>query len=810
MALTPGTRLGAYEVIAQIGAGGMGDVYRARDTKLNRIVAIKVLPETTAGDPERRSRFAREAQIIAALSHPNIVTIFSVEEANGVPLLTMECVEGKPLSHLIVKGGLPLPQVLNLAIPLADAISAAHQNGITHRDLKPANVMVTANGTIKVLDFGLAKLRELATVDPVVSALPTAALTTEGQIIGTVAYMAPEQAEGKPLDQRADIFSLGVMLYELATGQRPFTGDTNLSVLSSVIRDTPPPVTDIKPVLPREFSRIVRHCLVKDPEYRYQSAKDLRNELRELREEQESGESGASLGSRASWRSKVGSDTPIGYMTRHRTIFILVTGTVALVTVAGLVGRLGLGRPSTAEPIDSVAVLPFVNANADPEVSYLADGIPESIINSLSQLPHLKVMSRNSAFRFNSRDINAQDVGHKLGVRAVLAGRVAQRGDALAISIELVDARDNSQVWGQQYNRKLADVFAMQEEMAKEVTERLRVKLTGAEKQQQARRPTDNLKAFRYYTQGRLYASRRTNDDLLEAIRYSEKAIEEDPNYALAYAGLSDAYLNLGVRGYIAPIEGRRKAEETARMALVIDENLAEAHVAVGAAETNFFPSPNFPAGDREVQRAIELSPSLALAPMYLGFSLVRQGRLDEALAAFLKAQELDPLSPIIARATAAPYYLKRDFRKPLALLRQADELGPAFSSPWEIGIYIQNGLFNEALMQLEQALRERKHDPVLIFSTGMVYATQGERARALKIIRDLEEMSGSNASEANWIAEIEAALNDKEMAFSWLDRGLATGAIGVFYKDEPVWDTIRSDRRFGDLLRRIGAPSKN
>ena len=787
----------------------MGEVYRARDPKLKRDIAIKVLPETTAADLERRVRFEREAQSVAALSHPNIVTIHSVEEAEGVLFLTMEYVEGKPLTDLIVKGGLPLSQILNLAIPLADAVSAAHQRGITHRDLKPANVMVTADGRIKVLDFGLAKLREPATVEPVVSALATTPLTTEGHIIGTVAYMAPEQAEGKPADQRADIFSLGVVLYELATGQRPFIGDTSLLVLSSIIRDTPRPVTEVKPVLPRELSRIVRHCLVKDPEYRYQSAKDLRNELHELREERESSELGSLPDSRAGAGTSVGLEAPVGFGTRRRAILVVATGVVALVAAAGLGGRLWLARTSTGEPIDSLAVLPFVNANADPEVDYLADGIPESIINSLSQLPHLKVMSRTSAFQFKGREINAQDVGQKLSVRAMLAGRVAQRGDALTISIELVDVRDSSQIWGQQYNRKLADVFALQEDMATEISDRLRVKLTGAERQRLAKRPTSNLKAYQYYMQGRSYANRRTREDMFAAIRYSEKAIEEDPNYALAYAGLSDAYLNLGMRGYIAPIEGRHKGEEAARKALELDETLAEAHVSVGAMYAELYPS-NFPLGDREVRRAIELSPSLALAPMYLGFSFARQGRLDEALTEFLKARELDPLSSIIARGTSAPYFLKREYTKALDVLRQANELGPAFSTPWEIGIYIQNGLFNEALEQLKQAQRERRNDPILMFSTGMVYATHGKRADALQIIKQLEEMSGTNLSEAHWIAEIYAALNEKDTAFSWLDRGLATGAVGIFYKDEPVWDPIRNDPRFGDLLRRMGIPSKN
>ena len=454
----------------------------------------------------------------------------------------------------------------------------------------------------------------------------------------------------------------------------------------------------------------------------------------------------------------------------------------------------------------SIAVLPFDNQNRDPNTDYLSDGIPESIINSLSQLPQLRVMARSTVFSYKGKDVDPRKVGNDLGVHAVLMGRLIQQGDNLTIRTELVNVADGTELWGQQYNRKLADVFAVQEEIAKEISEKLSLKLSGAERQQLAKRPTENLKAFQYYMQGRSVIHRRTREDMLTAIRYYEKAIREDPNYALAYAGLAEAYGNLGVYGYIAPIEGRRKEEETARQALTLDENLAEAHVVLGHAYTTFAPS-NFLLGDRELRHAVELGPSLALAHFYLGFSLTRQGRLDESLVEFLEARELDPLSSINARGVAAAYYLKRDYVRALDLLRQASELGPAFTTTWEIGIYIQNKLFNEALAELEKAKGARKNDSILIYDTGMIYAAQGKRAEALQVIKELEEISGANLSQALWIAKIYAALNEKEMAFSWLDRGMATGAIGPFYKDEPVWDPIRSDPRFADLLRRMGIP---
>jgi TolB-like protein/Flp pilus assembly protein TadD len=504
-------------------------------------------------------------------------------------------------------------------------------------------------------------------------------------------------------------------------------------------------------------------------------------------------------------RTEAADAAPTRRSTHRAWIYVVIIAGAISVGVFFL-GRYTSSKQSAELPAKSIAVLPFDNQNRDPDTEYLSDGIPESIIHSLSQLPNLKVMSRNSVFHYKGKDTDAQAVAKELKVQAVLTGRMTQRGGGLSISVELINAQDNSEIWGQQYNRNLADVFAVQEEIAKEISEKLRLKLSGAERQQLAKRPTENLKAFQYYMQGRASTQRRTREDLHTAIRYYEKAIEEDRNYALAYAGLADAYGTLGIYGYIAPIEGRRKQEEAARKALTLDENLAEAHAALGAGYMAFAPS-NFSLGDRELRHAIELSPSLALAHGYLAFSLVRQGRLDESLAEVLKARELDPLSPIIARQAAMPYHLKRDYPRALELLRQANELGPAFTSTWEIGIYIQNKLFNEALAELEKAKGERKNDSILIYDTGMVYAAQGKRAEALQIIKELEEMSGANLSEAHWIAKIYAALNEKEMAFSWLERGLAAGAIGVFYKDEPVWDPIRSDPRFTDLLRRMGIP---
>jgi eukaryotic-like serine/threonine-protein kinase len=826
-----GETLSHFRIISKIGAGGMGEVYLAEDTRLDRKVALKLLPAQFTKDEDRVRRFEQEARAASALNHPNIITIHDIGRADELHFIATEFIDGQTLRQRMMPARMELNAALDVTLQIATALSAAHEAGIIHRDIKPENVMLRRDGIVKVLDFGLAKLTERRA--PVTDTGSPTALnpqTDPGTVMGTAHYMSPEQARGVDVDARSDIFSLGVMFYEMVTGRAPFAGATVTDIIIAIVQQEPAPVTRYAPGAPGELVRIVSKALAKDREERYQTAKDLQIDLKRLRQrlefeaelersaQPEAGDAAArTVGQQRVETAKVAApDTAeaavrtvssaeylVSGIWRHKVAF----GALALALVALIsMGFYLLGGRGEEKAIESIAVLPFVNTNADPNIEYLADGIPESIINSLSQMPKLKIMSRTSAFRFKGRETDAQEVGRTMGVQAVLTGHVAQRGEALLISIELVSARDNRQIWGQQYNRKLADVFAVQEEIAKEISEKLRLKLTGAEKQQLAKRPTENLKAFQYYMQGRSYTHRRTREDLLTAIRYCEQAIEEDRSYALAYAGLADAYAMLGVRGYIVPSEGRRKAEEAARRALALDENLAEAHAALGLAYEVFAPY-NFSLGDRELRRAIELSPSSALAHQYLGFSLLLQGRLDEGLAESLKARELDPLSSINARGVALHYYLKRDYVRALELQRQANELGPPLSTPWEIGTYIQNRLFNEALAESEKAKRERKDDPILIYSTGMVYAAQEKRAEALQVIKELEAMSGANLDEAHWIAKIYAALNEKEMAFAWLERGLAAGAIGAFYKDEPVWDTIRSDGRFGDLLRRMGLP---
>ncbi len=787
-----GQSISHYKIVSLLGKGGMGEVYQARDAQLDRMVALKILPARVAADKERMQRFVREAKAASALNHAHVATIYEIGEAAGVSFIAMEYIEGQSLAAKINGQPLAVKEIVEIGSQIADALDEAHSKGITHRDIKPANVMLNERGQVKVLDFGLAKITRPQSIDSQVSTL---AQTEPGVLMGTVPYMSPEQALGRDVDQRSDLFSVGAVLYEMATGRLPFAGASTSETLDRILHAQPEAMARFNYDVPAELERIVRKCLEKERERRYQSARELLIDLKNLQRD-----SDAKVAPTVA-RQTSGAVSLLSQ--RHKLVGL---SALLLVIVALVSAYFYLPAKNPEVAIDSIAVLPFANQNRAEETEYIADGLTESIINNLTQLPALRVIARNSAFRFKGKEDDPLSAGKSLGVRAVVVGRVLQRGESLTVSVELVDVRENKQLWGQQYNRKLADVFAVQEEIAREISEKLRLKLTGAARQQLAKRPTENLKAFQYYMQGRSYAHRRTREDLLSALRYYERALEEDHNYALAYVGLGDAYANLGTRGYLAPHEGRRKTEEAARKALALDANLAEAHALYGHVYGVFAPY-DFSLSDRELRRAIELSPSLALAHHYLGGSLVRQGRLNESIEENLKARELDPLSSINARFMALPYYLKRDYVRTLELLRQANELGPAFSTVWEVGAYLQTGDFDKTLAELEQAKRARKNDPLLIYGTGMVYAAQGKRAEALQIIKELEAMSGASLSQAHWIAKIYAALNEKELALTWLDRGLATGTIGVFYKDEPVWDAIRSDARFSDLLRRMGVP---
>jgi serine/threonine protein kinase/tetratricopeptide (TPR) repeat protein len=776
----------------------MGEVYRAHDPKLKRDVAIKILPEHTAADGERRTRFEREAQSVAALNHPNIVTIYSVEEADGVLFLTMELVDGQPLADLIGKGGLPLSRILALAIPLADAVSAAHDKGITHRDLKPTNVMVTADGRVKVLDFGLAKLRDTSPADTAASSLPTRALTGEGRIVGTAAYMSPEQAEGKPVDHRSDIFSLGVLLYEMATGQRPFTGDTSVSMLSSIIKDTPRAVTDLKPALPRELSRIVKHCLVKDPEYRCQSAKDLRNELRELQQESESGAHETSHESRANTGL-------LGGLTRHRGAALITGGAVLLLAAAAIAGRLWLMDASTDDPVDSLAVLPFDNAGANPDTEYLSDGITANLINSLSQLPQLRVVPRSTVFRYKGRELDLQAIGRELNVRAVLTGRVVPRGDALNIQTDLIDVAGDAQLWGGQYTRTFTDLITVQEEIVTAVSDKLRLRPSADEQRRLVKRYTENPEAQVAYLKGQFEWKDRTGESLPRAAAYFRQAVDRDSRYGLAWAALADTYSIFGFYGVESPREAAPKARDAAQRALQIDDTLAEAHTALGF--VTFTHDWDWPGAELEYKRAIGLNPQAGLPLQRYAVLLQLMGRTEEAMTVGRRGRDVEPLSLNHNAQLGRMFYYERQYDQAARELSATLELEKNYAQThlylgW---VYEQQRKYDRAIAEIQQGFDLSGGESEMAGALGHAYAVSGKRGEAEKLLATLLERSKQRYVAPFDIALIYLGLGDTRATFEWLDKAYEDRSTWLTWITlDPRFDDIRDDARYRDLLRRM------
>jgi len=617
-----GETLARYKIVDKLGEGGMGEVYLAEDTELDRKVALKMLPTEMAGDPERLERFRREAKAVAALNHPNIVTIYSIEESDGTQFLTMEHVEGESLDQMLPPTGMPLAKVFDIAIPLADALATAHERGIVHRDLKPANIMVNKEGRVKVLDFGLAKLTQDDSVEGTegdLTQIPTriATLTGEGMVMGTAPYMSPEQVEGRAMDHRTDIFSLGVLLYELATGRRPFSSDTSAGLISAILRDTPSSVTEINPGLPRHLARIVQHCLEKDPEARYQSAKDVRNELRSLRREVDSGTvttgSGVSL-----------AEPPLGEPQTKKGLGLwvaLAAAALLILAIGWWVGR-GCGsepKGSTSSPeatslavatqsaVPSVAVLPFNNLSADPDNEYFTDGLTEELIGALAKVDGLRIAARSSVFALKGSTLSVQEIGERLGVDNVLEGSVRKSGNQLRISAQLIKVADGFNLWSETYDRELEDVFVIQDEIASSIGEALQLTLApGDDQLTQAGRSTD-IRGYDFYLRGRGYFRRRTREDIESARQMFIRAIEIDPEYAPAYAGLADTYTEFW-RNYESTDENLEKADQASLKAVEMDPDLAEAHAARGYALGQ---QRKFEAARQEFETAISLNPKL-------------------------------------------------------------------------------------------------------------------------------------------------------------------------------------------------------
>ena len=803
MAIPAGTRFGHYEIRSSLGVGGQGEVYKAVDTTLDRQVVIKVLPPDQTVKPASLTRFEREAKLASALDHPNICTIHGLYEMDGVRFIAMQYVEGRTVRELVAGRPLELRSALSIGIQVADALAAAHARGIIHRDIKAGNVMVMNSGMVKVLDFGLAKLLEQSNEEA-----KDLHLTELGVPYGTATYAAPEQAAGERVDHRADIFSTGVLLYEMLTGSWPFKGKSIVEVRYAVLHHTPRPLAEARgedsPAIAR-LQEILDRALAKNPADRYQRIEELRDELRAVLREIDPDASQATsfTGGIApvAPRHRAAADifTPL---LRYRKALAVAAGAVLLIIALGIYFYLSRSRPTA---INSLAVLPFANASNDPGTEYLSDGITESLINSLSQLPALKVRSRNSVFHYKGQEADPQRVGRDLDVRAVLTGRVEHRGDQIAINVELIDTKDDSHLWGERYMRPLSDLPRLQEELSRDITDKLRLRLSGAEQRQLVKNYATNSEAYQLYLQGRYYWNKRTEEGLQRGIEYFTRAIEKDSNYALAYSGLADCYSLLNVYNIGPATESNPKAREAATRALALDETLAEAHASLAFVSYRF--DWNWAEAEQHFKRAIELKADYATAHQWYSAMLAAMGRFDESNTEARRAHELEPFSLTINSDVGRHLYYARQLEQALATHRQTLEMDRNFSrAHYELGyVLAQMGRHGEAVAEFQQALALDQNSLNARVGLGYAYAVSGQKKQALQIIEQLNELAKQHYVSPYHLAVIYAGLGAREQALSNLEKAAEERFNWVvFIKVEPLFAGLHSEPRFAALVRRV------
>jgi len=821
--ISPGARLGRYEIRSKIGAGGMGEVYLAQDTtELDRRVALKILPGEVAADKDRLQRFTQEAHTVSNLNHPNILTIYEFGQADSFHFIATEFIDGETLRERMRKGTIELSEILDVAAQIANGLSAAHAAGIVHRDIKPENVMLRRDGIVKVLDFGLAKLTERVPPDSVDREAPTRAVvnTEPGVVMGTAVYMSPEQARGLPLDARTDIFSLGVLVYEMVAGRTPFDGSNTNEILASLLSDKEyAPLARFARQVPIELERIVETALRKNREERYQTIKDMLLDVKRLKHRREidaeversrspeiTSDQAMAAATPPPSSSQAAQTSPITESLvrgiKHHKRGLIIAFAMLIVAVASLAYRFYFATPARA--IDSIVVLPLVNTSNDPNTEYLSEGISEALINSLTELQQLRVVARATAFRYKGKEVDPQVIGRELNVRAVLMGKISEMGDTLNIQVDLVDATTGAQLWGQEYERKVSDVLSRKQAVAREVTEKLRLRLSGEEKQRLDKRDTTNAEAYQFYLRGRYLWNQRTPDALQKAIEQFQQAIDRDPNYALGYVGLADCYLAREIYAIGTSSENLAKARAAADQALQVNNSLSEARTSSGMV---YLQQWRLREAEEEFKRALSLNPNYPIAHQWFSAYYQCSGRFDDALREIKRAQELDPLSPIISVGVALVYLSKHDSNSAIEQCQRVLELDPRIhGAHHNLGFaYLQQHRNEEAIAELQKAVELSGRISLNLASLGYCYALGSKRAEALAIIKELEERHARGQATGVQLATVYAGLGDKDHAFAWLEKDFQQHTPGLLWI---VWwvpfEDLRADPRYVDLVRRM------
>lgn len=809
-----GRTLSHYCIVTAIGAGGMGKVYRATDTKLDRDVALKVLPAEMARDPQRLARFQREARAVAALNHPNIVTIFSVEQDAGIHFFTMELVEGKSLDRCI-GAGLSIEQIIEIGSAVAEALAAAHNKGIVHRDLKPANVMVCTDRRVKVLDFGLAK-NVSAETDDDSTALTADGLTQAGTTMGTLPYMSPEQISGHALDHRTDIFSLGIVLYEISTGRRPFEGNSSAELASAILRDPPPALNEVRPDLPLDLARVIRRCLEKDPGQRVQTARDVSNELRELPLE---------VSRTSSQRAPALNSLPAAILTSNDSSLVkarftwklsaIIALTISLIAAGYFVFHSKISRPKPSVPevavtaapsvIRSLAVLPLDNHSGDPKQEYFAEGMTDQLTAELATISQLRVISRGSATQFREHRPPTPEIAKMLNVDAIVEGSVSRSGDKVRITAQLIDARADKSIWAKSFERQSRDVLALQDDLASAIAREIDIQLTPTEASRFANSPRVDPESYDAYLKGRYFFNRPSDENLKKAIAQFEKAVKLNPNFAPAYSGLSDAYLWAGYNeGVLTSSQAKPKARVAAEKAIQLDDNSAEAHTSL--AVYKLFYEFDWKGCEIEFRRAFALNPNYAFAHDQFGLGLSFQGRLDESIAEGKLAAQLDPLDPQIALDNVIGLTWQRNYQAARDEAKRSSELDPSFFFPyWAFGwIDIESGNVSAAIPELQRA--QTMGAPGFVTAwLAYSYAASGDRTRAQLELENLEKNSPNGKALPFDLAVVYLGLGDHTRVLDELERANAADSQWQGWLGEDhIFDPLRSEPRFIALMKKL------